>query len=187
MKAHLPILCAVLTLAAAASAQQAPSTPPAKPASPPSQAQPATPVMPPPTCDKAEFKQFDFWVGSWNVLNPSGAASGTSDVVRVANGCAILEQWLGGAGGTSLNYYDETDGAWHQVWVGAGGRTLHLKGGFQEGKMVMTGERTTPKGPVKDRLSWTPLPEGGVLQEWEMSIDGGKTWRKTFSGKYVKR
>lgn len=188
MKAPLPFLCAVLSLAVTAGAQQAPAPPAAPQSSPSPQAQPATPPPPPSRCEGPEHRQFDFWLGSWQVLNPKGEPSGFSEISKAAGGCVILERWLGGDGGVSLNYYSRIDSVWHQVWVGRDGGALYLKGGLQNGAMVMTGEdRQTPRGITRDRIRWTPLPEGDVLQEWEVSSNGGKTWEKAFSGRYRKR
>lgn len=180
MKATLPFLGAVLSLAMAAGAQSSHSSP----------AQPKIPPPPPPSCEGAPYRQFDFWVGSWTVLNPEDLPVGLSEITRVSGGCAIQEKWQAtlGGDGTSLNYFDPTDNSWHQEWVGPNGTVLHLKGGLQDGAMVMTGgDRKSPQGIVRDRIRWTPLPGGGVLQEMEVSADGGKTWQKTFSGRYRKR
>ena len=53
--------------------------------------------------------------------------------------------------------------------------------------MVLEGE--TPAGgagapPVKNRITWSPEPEGRVRQHWETSPDGGKTWATAFDGMY---
>lgn len=189
MKAPLPLLCAVLALAGAAPAQQqAPANPPAQPSAPPQAQQGAPPA--PPTCNEPEFRQFDFWVGSWTVLNAKDLPIGLSEVARVSGGCAIQEKWQAtmGGDGMSLNYYDRGDKSWHQVWVGPGGSILHMKGGLQDGAMVLTSaDQKTPRGEVRTRFRWTPQPDGIVLQESETSRDGGQTWQKGFSGRYRRR
>ena len=58
-----------------------------------------------------------------------------------------------------------------------GGTRLHLTGGLEESRMVMTGERIARGKPVTDRISWTPNPDGTVRQLWELSADGGETWQ----------
>jgi hypothetical protein len=190
MKAQLPVLCAVLSLTVSAAAQQAPAPPAAQQTPPSSQAKPAIPPPPPPRCNGPEYRQFDFWVGSWTVLNPKDLPVGLSEITRVSGGCAIQEKWQAtmGGDGSSLSYFDATDSSWHQLWIGPDGGVLHLKGGLENGAMVMTGgDHKTPQGVVRERIRWTPLPEGGVLQEMEVSADGGKTWQKNFSGRYRKR
>lgn len=191
MKATLPFLGAVLSLTVVASAQQAAAPPAAQPAPPSAQAQPAPPPPPPPRCDGPQYRQFDFWLGYWTVLNPKDLPIGISEITRVSGGCAIQEKWQAtmGGDGTSLSYFDAADSSWHQLWIGgAGGGVLHLKGGLENGAMVMAGDdHKTPQGVVRERIRWAPLPDGGVLHETEVSTDGGKTWQKTFSGRYRKR
>jgi hypothetical protein len=148
----------------------------------------ATPTPPPPACVAPEFRQFDFWLGNWKVMNPQGVQVGTSEITRVSEGCAVREQWLSarGKGGTSINYYDAADQQWHQDWVGGDGTILHLHGGLKDGVMILSSETKGSKGPVTNKVSYTPLPYGKVKQEWVLSDDGGKTWRTTFLGIYEK-
>jgi len=141
----------------------------------------------PPSCSASEYRQFDFWQGSWNVTGANGKHAGTNRITQEANGCALVEHWAGAGGGhgMSLNYYDPADQEWHQDWVGSGGSILHLSGGLEGGAMIMTGgDRKTPRGPVRDRIRWTPREDGSVLQEWSVSTDGGTTWKTIFAGKY---
>jgi len=138
-------------------------------------------------CSGAAFHQFDFWEGDWVVRNPQGKVLGHDQVHRVVDGCALVETWQGGGGGhgMSINTYDTDRGEWTQRWVGSGS-TLWLLGGLEKGSMVLTGAapRTTPKGKVLDRITWTPLPDGRVRQVWEISPDGGHSWTKSFEGLY---
>jgi hypothetical protein len=141
-------------------------------------------------CTAAELRQFDFWLGEWDVRNADGELLGSNGITRVARGCGLLENWRGRAGsrGMSLNTYDSAARKWTQRWVGDG-TSLWLEGGLESGSMVLTGtgQRDTPNGPVLDRLTWTPLPDGRVLQRWEISTDDGKQWRAVFEGYYERR
>ena len=107
-----------------------------------------------------------------------------SEMSRVSEGCAIREQWTSanGQGGMSINYYDPADGKWHQDWVGGDGTILHLRGGLKDGAMVMSGESRGKKGTLINRITWTPLPEGKVKQEWASSANTGATWQISFVG-----
>ena len=147
-----------------------------------------TATPPPPACVSPEFRQFDFWIGHWKVTNPKGVQVGTSEITRVSEGCAVREQWqsANGQGGTSINYYDPADKQWHQDWVGGDGTILHLHGGLKDSVMILTGESQSPKGPFMNRITYTPLPEGKVKQEWSISVDAGKTWQTSFLGTYEK-
>lgn len=136
-------------------------------------------------CSQPEHRQFDFWLGNWEVTDTSGDVVGTNEITRVANGCALHEYWRSARGptGTSLNFFDPGTGSWHQVWAGLG-LYLRLSGGFQNGKMVLSGERGTEDGPVIDRITWTPAADGRVRQVWEVSRDGGESWQTVFDGLY---
>jgi hypothetical protein len=145
---------------------------------------------PPPACTAPEFRQFDFWLGKWTVTNPqTGKETGTSEITRASEGCAIREQWTSanGQGGMSINYYDPADQEWHQDWVGADGTILHLRGKLAGNAMVMTGETKTAKGRALNRITWTPLEGGKVKQEWSTSFDNGQTWQTSFVGIYAKQ
>ncbi len=161
-----------LLLATAAAAQEAGAT------SEPSVAE---------RCRPATYHQFDFWLGEWEVRNEAGEVIGHNSIRSVSDGCALLESWHGAGGGTgmSLNTWDPDRGAWTQRWVG-GGSSLWMTGGMKDGSMELTGTgpRRTPQGDVLDRLTWTPLPDGRVRQVWEVSSDGGQTWKPAFVGLY---
>ncbi len=139
-------------------------------------------------CSSPEHRQFDFWLGSWEVADTTGKVVGTNQISRVANGCGLNEYWRGanGKNGTSLNWYEPGAAEWTQVWVGLG-LYLRLSGGIEEGKMILSGERETPQGVVTDRINWIPLGDGRVRQIWEISRDGGKSWGVTFDGLYTRR
>jgi len=142
-------------------------------------------------CEAAEHRQFDFWVGRWDVYGPKGKKAGENRIEVIAEGCALLEQWTGSGGfsGKSLNIYDAADRRWHQTWVDSGGTLLVLAGGLVERSMVMSGVTPSPTDPtrtVQQRITWTPNADGSVRQLWESSADGGKSWTVVFDGRYVR-
>ncbi len=92
--------------------------------------------------------------------------------------------------GTSYNIYDASRGRWYQTWVDNRGRLLVLDGGLVDRRMVLTGQRPSPseKGrTLTDRVTWAPLENGQVRQHWEVSSDGGSSWRTVFDGIYSKK
>ena len=156
------------------------------------QAQPQTPpAQPRPNpCDAAEFRHFDFWIGDWDVKAADGRVIGANTIEPVAGNCGLREHWRGAGGGSgqSLNTYVRSDGKWHQVWVGAGGGILHIIGGLEDGKMVLSGTTTNSAGAVTThRVTWTPMEDGRVRQFWQTSNDGGTTWTVSFDGYYEKK
>lgn len=145
----------------------------------------------PPPCAAAEHRQFDFWIGDWQVTRPDGKPAGTSRITRILNGCVLLEEWSGAGGGTgkSFNLYDRRHKQWHQTWVDGSGSLLHLAGGVDAtGAMVMSNEQPAPSGAgtVHNRITWTPRSATEVRQHWESSTDGGATWTTVFDGTYRK-
>jgi hypothetical protein len=139
-------------------------------------------------CSAPEFRQFDFWLGSWNVT-VQGKPAGTNVIESAMKGCTLIEHWTaaGGGQGTSLNFYDRRTKTWSQAWIDESGNALHLTGGVTDGRMILQSEpQTTPKGIVVQRITWSKDADQSVRQLWETSMDGGKTWSVAFDGKYVK-
>lgn len=147
---------------------------------------PADGASPPAPCSSAEHRQFDFWVGEWDVT-ANGQPAGHNRIEAIHGGCALAEHWTSAAGGfagSSLNIYDAAKGHWHQTWVDTGGTRLDLNGGFSDGVMVLSGQRTGADGkPFTDRITWTPNADGSVRQHWEVSNDGA-SWTTVFDGLY---
>jgi len=135
-------------------------------------------------CEAQECRQFDFWLGDWNVV-ANGNQVGTNLITSILGGCAVQEDWTGAKGsvGRSLNYYSAADGQWHQVWVGNDGITLNLSGGYADGKMVLAGVHERQGKSIRDRITWSNNEDGTVRQLWEISTDG-ETWSPIFDGLY---
>lgn len=154
---------------------------------------PAAAQAPAPTaCTAPEFRQFDFWVGEWNVTGATGKVAGTNTVDRSFGDCVIQEHWSGTGGdqGTSLNTYDVSHKRWHQTWVDNQGQFLQLDGIFAADTMTLSGDAISKTGHAYvNRIRWSR--EGGdpnkVRQIWDSSTDGGKTWKIVFNGLYVRK
>ena len=143
-------------------------------------------------CDAPEYRQFDFWIGEWDVNGGQDGKTpvGTSSITRAASGCALHEQWTNtqGSEGRSLNVFDKTIGKWTQFWIGADGVILRLEGGLLENAMVLEGVLNMPNDKVQlQRITWTPMPDGRVSQRWDISDDGGKNWAVSFIGYYRRK
>lgn len=139
----------------------------------------AAPANPPPACAAPEYRQFDFWVGKWDVFDArTGAPAGASAIESLYGGCAIRENWSepGFAGG-SLNIFAE--GKWHQTWVDQSGARHEFEGGFSNGRMILVA-RTHPPQPLDKtvllRMTFTPGSDGTVRQFSDYSKDDGGTW-----------
>jgi len=147
----------------------------------------SAPAKSAPACDRRECRQFDFWLGDWDVYGPDGkTVVGRSHVEGILDGCVLLENWYGAKGGTgkSFNTWTRSDSLWHQSWVSNSGNLLLLQGSFRNGAMVLEGD--SPPG-TRNRITWTPRPGGEVEQRWSTSADGGATWTTSFLGIYRKQ
>lgn len=148
-------------------------------------------AQPPAPCASTGHRQFDFWLGTWDVTTADGKPAGRNRITSVHNGCALLEQWEGRGGftGTSLNAFDATAQRWHQTWVDASGGLLRLDGTFEDGRMRLEGDTADAEragARVRQRIEWTPQGDGRVRQHWQASKDGGRTWSTVFDGWYRK-
>lgn len=152
----------------------------------------APPAAKPLACQTAEHRQFDFWLGHWDVFTPDGKPAGENLIEPVLGGCALRESWSGRGGftGQSLNSYDASDRQWHQSWVDNQGGRLQLAGRRIGETMELGSAGPHPDKPgttLRQRIRWTPQPDGSVRQLWESSIDDGGTWKVEFDGRYVRR
>lgn len=150
---------------------------------------PAVPASPPTKpCIANEHRQFDFWIGDWDVTTPDGKAAGTNLIKPILGGCALHENWSGRGGfvGQSFNGYDAKRKVWHQTWVDGQGGWLVLEGRFENGSMILSDKDVIGKADpnATNEIAWTALAEGAVRQLWRTSADGGKTWIVAFDGKY---
>ena len=136
-----------------------------------------------------EFRQFDFWIGEWNV-HANGKLAGTSSIQLILDGCVIFENYSGAKGyqGKSFNIYNQSIKKWQQIWVDNAGAVLQLTGSYTQGRMEYWGETKQNDGSVlKEKLVFHSLPNGQVRQVWEQSKDQGKTWNVVFDGVYSKK
>lgn len=142
-------------------------------------------------CAGPEHRQFDFWVGGWDVyVTGQNKQVARSLIERLYNGCAIRENWMplgGGGGGGSLNNYVAGDQGWRQTWLDSSGARVEFKGGWDGKAMVLTGFWAGVNGPGQDalvRMTYTKDAQGWVRQFGEASQDDGKTWTVSFDLTY---
>lgn len=140
-------------------------------------------------CGAPEHRQFDFWLGEWNVHTPDGKLAGVNSIKNEYGGCVLHERYSTPRGyrGESLNIYDAGRKVWHQSWVDTDGVLLLLEGGMRGGSMVLEGQSVGAKGEVtKHRITWTPNADGTVRQHWE-STDSKGGWTTAFDGTYKRK
>ena len=143
-------------------------------------------------CQTTEHRQFDFWLGHWDVT-PAGSATPTASnrISLDQDGCTLIEEYVNGNfTGISLNFYDAVTDRWHQTWISNAGGAVYQEGGLQDdGSMAMT-DSDLPISRVSNSINktvWTPMPDGSVRQVWSNSTDGGANWTIVFDGLYVRK
>jgi len=148
------------------------------------------PQSPPPACTTAQHRQFDFWVGRWDVY-PTGKDKmvAHSLIENLYGGCVIRENWmpLKGTEGGSLNTYDPEDRQWHQVWMDAANARVLFEGDLVDGKMVLTGSWKGARKPGEEslvRMTYSRLEGGAVRQQGQISTNKGATWQPFFDFTY---
>jgi tetratricopeptide (TPR) repeat protein len=146
-------------------------------------------------CDyTTENRQFDFWVGDWDVvLTKDDSPVGISHIERVIGNCVIWENWtsLGNTGysGKSYNIYNPDLKRWEQFWVDNIGGIIHFYGGLNAGVMdYYTDELPQPDGTkLKRHLQFFNLGPEKVRQFSQGSTDSGKTWTVEYDFTYNRK
>ena len=138
------------------------------------------------------FKQFDFWLGSWNVTaKGSDKLAGTNVIKKIEGGCAISEEWKGASGtsGSSINHYNPITGKWQQRWVAAGAYSIDMIGEFDGTSLMLEGTiyYYSNKTSFPFRGTWTPNKDGSVQQFFEQYAPKKQEWVSWFDSRYVKQ
>jgi hypothetical protein len=162
----------------------------------------AAPSPPSSACAAPEFRQFDFWLGDWDLVIRARKAAdkdewvvahGTQHVESLLGGCAISESFTGdGPGspwaGKSYSVWQAKLGKWRQTWVDDQGSYLAFTGGLKAGTMTLYGEPFEANGKqVTMRMAFRDVTPGAMRWEWERSLDGGTTWQVALIIEYRRR
>jgi hypothetical protein len=131
-------------------------------------------------CADSAYRQFDFWIGDWDVFDAERPAVVVAHarVELILNGCVLHEiyQSLDGHKGESFSIYDVTRDTWHQSWVNDHGYLLTIEGRLRGSSMILEGTDHLPNGkPRQVRGEWRS-EEHGVREAAVRSTDGGVTW-----------
>ena len=147
-------------------------------------------------CSEAQQKQFNFWIGSWDLTWPGNTAGqvahGTNNISRILDGCVVQENFSGGAAmplrGMSVSLFNSRSGKWQQTWVDNQGAYLDFVGEFKDGQMVLAREATKPDGSkVLQRMVYKNIQAREFDWNWQSSSDGGKTWKVIWPIHYQKK
>jgi hypothetical protein len=131
-------------------------------------------------CSAGVYRQFDFWVGDWDVFDVDRP---TVVIARargelILHGCVLHEVYeaMDGHKGESFSIYDATRDVWHQSWVTDHGQLLTIEGRLHGESMILQGVDQLPDGKARQvRGDWRP-EDHGVREVAARSTDGGATW-----------
>ena len=143
------------------------------------------------------YRQFDFWIGEWDVYGKNGKKAGDSKIELILDSCIILENWKSASlfngvyySGKSFNTYNSVTKQWQQTWVdNTGGTTEFLEGHYEDKTMIL---KTKPFWFNKDtmavrRLTFFSINADKVRQLGEISKDNEKTWNTEYDLEYRRR
>lgn len=146
------------------------------------------------SCNKDPiYKQFDFWVGEWDVYNLKGTIAGHSKISKILDNCVVLEEWSSENvqqgitfNGKSFNSYNADTKQWQQNWVdNGGGSNEYLTGYFENNAMHFKSRPFANNGKTAVRtITFFKLADGKVRQLGEISNDNEKTWTTEYDLEY---
>jgi len=144
-----------------------------------------TPSSPQNPCAAPEQKQFDFWIGEWDLTWPGEKAGqtahGTNSIKRTMDDCVVEENFSGGDAmhlrGKSVSTFDIRSRQWKQTWVDNEGGYLDFTGQLKDGQMILEREATRNGTKILQRMVWKNVRVNELDWSWESSSDGGKTWQ----------
>ena len=145
-------------------------------------------------CTSAESRQFDFWLGEWDVSPGQSSVVVAESVITVHDqGCVILENWrpFRDAHGHSINAYDAANQSWRQTWVDAGG-TITQYVGAQDADGVIRldnmGAGPGDRPPTeRRRMNFVRVDENTVRQWGELYEEAAQSWKTEWAFLYRRR
>jgi hypothetical protein len=149
----------------------------------------------PTPCEAPQQKQFDFWIGEWDLSwpgeKPGEMGHGTNSIKRIMDGCIVQENFSGGDSmhlrGTSVSVYDTNSHHWKQTWVDNEGGYLDFSGELKDGEMILQRESVRDGAKILQRMVWKNISSQEMDWTWEASRDGGKTWQVNWPIHYKRK
>ncbi len=151
----------------------------------------------------SKHRQFDFWIGAWDVNLRVKQADGTwkdqhqsiAHIHSILDGSAILELWEeqgrpNGILGYSLRYYDADLDQW-VLWLNWPGLnrsgSSSLKGQFRHGRGEFFSRSGTDSTAVISRYTFSDVTENSLRWDDAFSRDGGKTWTNNWIMEFTRK
>src|SRR5689334_10505251 len=155
-------------------------------------AQPVRATAPSSCVTDSNYQRLAFWVGDWEVVDSTGAHYATERVRTVVGGCALTIEWNGRAGdrGLNLSGYDSKSGEWRQMYVSdqlfPTGAPVRRSDPSYRGPGIRFIPLSEPEASAltRTRVTVMPMSDHRVMQLFEDSSDGGKTWHVLFNAEH---
>lgn len=145
-------------------------------------------------CSLPESKQFDFWLGEWNLSWKDADGkdlSGTNKINKILDGCVIQENFETADGtfkGTSVSLYNQRLNKWQQTWVDNAGAYLDFTGEFSNDRMELSRDAKDKNGnPIKLRMIFYNITNNEFDWNWEKSDDNGSNWKVLWKIHYKRK
>lgn len=155
----------------------------------------ATPAPAAAPCSTPEFRQLDFWLGTWDARWDEGggipAGTGTNIITRAYGDCVIQEAFDGGPAtggliGHSVSTYHAPVSKWRQTWVDNQGGYFALDGGPEGSDFILISRNLADNTP-RSRMVFTDITRGSFTWRWQSSADLGATWTDSWVIYYTRR
>jgi tetratricopeptide (TPR) repeat protein len=147
-----------------------------------------------PCAYNAMNRQFDFWVGEWDVVTADGAnPAGSSKIELILGDCVVQENWTSagniGYQGKSFNIYHADLNRWEQFWNDNAGGMIHFYGRLSDKVMDFWTDEIPQKDgtKLKRHLQFIPSGKDRVRQFSQGTTDGGKTWTVEYDFIYTRK
>lgn len=143
-------------------------------------------------CEDPEFKQFDFWVGDWDVSSAAdGTVRGRSHIGKEMGGCVVWENWTSTGStyfGKSYNTWNPNLKRWEQYWVDNSAGVMFFHGSLKDNVIDYWTDDVLQSsgGTLLRHLQFFNLGPDKVRQFSQGSTDGGKTWHTEYDLIYTR-
>lgn len=164
----------------------------------------------PGACAAPGFREFDFWIGEWDIRQRILQADGTWEefdattrVEPVLGGCALFERWQGtvqffwegmtepaSLEGMSYRSYDPEAGEWAIWWMDERNPRIGdpNRGSFEDGIGTFYRDGRTGQGnPMTARIRFFDIEEGYFRWDLAISTDGRATWSTMWEMEQTRR
>ncbi len=142
------------------------------------------------------MNDFDFFIGSWNVVNRRlNTLFADSDDWATFPGATSCQPIFDGAGNTeeiifptlgsrgfTLRLFDTEREEWSIYWANSRAGLLFppVVGTFTDGRGDFYGDDTHDGKPIKAHFIWSEVTPTSARWEQEFSPDGGQTWESNW-------